>query len=281
MAGLKMCYIKKNFLMKSLLTIAGHDLSHGAGITKDLEMFSSLGFHAITVPTSFVVQGPKGVTGIHPVPRSVFSAMLARVDADFSVSGIKVGVVAHEGHAEKVAAFAATRRGVPFVLDPVIASKNGKALTTEEGVRALVEKVLPLVTCITPNLDEAERLVEMPVRDVKGMERAAGRIMEMGPKAVVLKGGHLEGEIVDVLYDGRKATTYRRKRVEKVVHGTGCMFSSSLLAFLALGHPLKEAFLQTEELMGTLFDESRQVGRGGYWYAFPALLMARTGSRIQ
>lgn len=265
--------------MKSVLTIAGHDLSHGAGITKDLDIFSSLGLHGISIPTSLVVQGPHGATSLNPVPLPVFSEMLERVSADFSVRGIKVGVVADAGHVERIAKFAAARKDVPLVLDPVISAKNGLRLMTDKALTVLIDRLLPLVRCVTPNLDEAAALLGRPIAGRKGMEQAARDIARLGPHNVVLKGGHLKGTPVDLLFDGKSCTTSTRKRIGKTVHGTGCMFSSALLSFLVLGYPVREAFLETEKLMDTLLGESCRVGEGEYFYAFPGVIKSREAEK--
>jgi hydroxymethylpyrimidine/phosphomethylpyrimidine kinase len=265
--------------MKYVLTIAGHDLSSGAGITKDLEVFETLGLHGLSVPTSFVVQGPTGVDGVVPVPIEVFSQMLEKAGEAFLLSGIKVGVLPDAPHVERVAAFLAARKEVPVVLDPVVAAKNEVRLITEAGLKALVERLLPLGLSCTPNLIEAERLVKKKIENVDGMEAAARAISRKGAKHVLLKGGHLGGDPVDLLFDGTRITTYKRRRIERTVHGTGCIFSSGLCAFMASGYPVREAFLETERLIDGLLPESRRPGEGAYYYAFPSHAMSRDAEK--
>ncbi len=265
--------------MKYVLTIAGHDLSSGAGITKDLEVFSALGLHGLSIPTSFVVQGPTGADRVVPVPIEVFSRMLEKAGEAFSLSGIKVGVLADAPHVERVAEFLAGLNGVPVVLDPVIAAKNSVRLITDEGLKALVERLLPLGLTLTPNLDEAEVLVKAGIDCLDGMEAAARAISQKGPKHVLLKGGHLGSDPVDLLFDGTHTTTYKRRRIDRVVHGTGCIFSSGLCAFMASGYPVKEAFLETERLIDRLLPESYQPGEGAYYYAFPGHAISRDAEK--
>ncbi len=255
--------------MKYVLTIAGHDLTNGAGITKDLEVFSSLGLHGLSVPTSFVIQGPHGVDKPVSVPPDHFSVMLEKAGASFPLSGIKIGVLPDRPHVEKTAEFLARHQGIPVALDPVISAKNGIRLISDEGLRALVECLLPLGLCLTPNLDEAEALIGRRVEGVDEMEAAARAISAKGPKQVILKGGHLAGPPVDLLFDGNRSTTYTRGRVDKTVHGTGCIFSSALLGFMARGYPVAEAFFEAERLMDRLLPESRQPDEASYSYAFP------------
>jgi len=265
--------------MKCVLTIAGHDLSHGAGITKDLEVFSSLGLQAVSVPTSFVVQGPGGATSIEPVPMGVFTEMLEKAGEAFPLSGVKIGVLADAAHVEGVVRFLAGRKHVPVVLDPVMAAKTGLRLITDEGLKALVERLLPLASSVTPNIDEAEVLVKTRIGSIDAMERAARAISEMGPKHVFLKGGHLAGEPVDILFDGEEMTRHGKKRKEKAVHGTGCLFSSLILSFTVMGYPVKEAFRETERLIERLVDESCQPLENGYFYTFPGLSKSRDAER--
>jgi hydroxymethylpyrimidine/phosphomethylpyrimidine kinase len=265
--------------MRYVLTIAGHDLSHGAGITKDLEVFSYLGLHGLSVPTSYVIQGPEGATGVVPVPTGVFSRMLERAAGSFSLSGIKIGVLPDAPHVERVVEFLAGQKGVPVVLDPVIAAKNNLRVITGRGFRALVERLLPMGPSVTPNIDEAEMLVRARIDDIDAMERAARAIAQKGPRHVFLKGGHLAGEPVDLLFDGTRTTTYTKGRIERMVHGTGCIFSSALLSFMALDYPVREAFLETERLVERLLPESHRPAEGGYYYAFPALAASRDAAR--
>lgn len=257
--------------MKALLTIGGHDPSHGAGITKDLEVFSVHGCHGVSVPTSFVVQGPGGVSSVDTVPLGLFAEMLQRIGEDFTLAGVKIGVLADELHAEIAAEFLSACVEAPVVLDPVVAAKNGSRLITEEGVGAITERLLPLTTCLTPNLEEAQLLLGRKIDGVRAMEQAARDLVAMGPRSVVIKGGHLDGDPVDVLFDGTDVLTYGKKRIERTVHGTGCIFSSCLLSFLAKGYPMKAAFFETELAMERLIGASRQPGEEGYFYAFPGV----------
>jgi len=265
--------------LKAVLTIGGHDLSNGAGFTKDLEIFTTLGFHGISIPTSLVVQGPKGVESASPIPDEVFEAMLLRVGEDFIVSGVKIGVLADALHVARVGEFLARLKGVPVVLDPVLAAKNGKSLITRDGLKGLVEQLFPMATCLTPNVEEAQILVNAPVDSVEAMERAARKLAHLGPSNVVLKGGHLKGDPVDLLFDCREVVTLRKERIEKVVHGTGCMFSAALLSFLALGYPVREAFLETEQVMEDIIRRSSQPSKGGYFYGHPGVEAGRAEER--
>ncbi len=169
--------------MRYVLTIAGHDLSHGAGITKDLEVFASLGLHGLSVPTAYVVQGPEGVKRVEPVPVGVFSEMVEAAKNAFPISGIKVGVLPDAPHVEKVADLVASLGDVPFVLDPVLAAKNGLRLTTDDGWAALAARLLPLGPSLTPNIEEAQVLTGSSIGDTAAMEKARRRPLRKGREA--------------------------------------------------------------------------------------------------
>jgi hydroxymethylpyrimidine kinase/phosphomethylpyrimidine kinase len=256
---------------KTAFTIAGHDGSNGAGITKDLEVFASLGLFGLSAPTAFVIQGPRGVTAVRPVEVSVLSEVLQEAEMGFTIRGIKIGIIPQREHVETIADFVARHGDAFVVLDPVFAAKNGTRVTTGEAVMAMRERLLPLVDCITPNLDEAGILVGREIVDDAGMEQAAREVVRMGPKSAVIKGGHLDSDPIDVLCDGNEITRFRRKRIGKTVHGTGCIYSSALLSFCVQGHTLKEAFFAAEEIVGALIEESFQPQEDGYYYASPGI----------
>ena len=261
--------------MKQVLSIAGYDPSNGAGITKDLEVFSALGLHGMAVPTSFVVQSPLGATAVHPVPIKACTDMLSRLGADIRFDAIKIGVLADEHHVNALADFLEHNAGIPVVLDPVMNAKNGLELLTARGLKKLTERVFPLVTCITPNIDEAEKLLHIKIRDVGAMEKAAQSLAGMGPKNVFLKGGHLPDDPVDVLFDGAQVLRYEKKRIMINLHGSGCMLSSSLAGFLARGYSMKKAVENSERLLARLFKKVMMPMETGYHYVFPAIRAAK------
>lgn len=252
--------------MKYVLTIAGHDVTSGAGITKDLEIFFGLGLHGLSVPTSLVIQGPRGVRSLVPTPAGALSAMLRAVTDEVPLDGIKVGVLAGVSQVKKVGSFLKKHRDKPIVLDPVTRSKNGQVLLSPEGLKQCAEEIFPLLFLLTPNLNEASQLVGERIESLSEMKRAAKSLAAMGPKYVLLKGGHLPGQPVDLLYDGKEFVTHRKVRLKREVHGTGCTLSSLLLAFIVLGHPMGEAFLHAEKVMEELLKASYRLTSDGYWY---------------
>jgi hydroxymethylpyrimidine kinase / phosphomethylpyrimidine kinase / thiamine-phosphate diphosphorylase len=252
--------------MKHVLTIAGHDLSSGAGVTKDLEIFLALGLHPLSIPTSFVIQGPGGVSDLFPTPPKPFDRMLKTAKNEVQLDGIKVGVLGETLHVKAVSSFLKEYREKPIVVDPVIASKNGFRLISDDGIRFMIRHIFPLSYLITPNAVEASTILKKPIRNAGEMERAAMLLSQMGPRNVLLKGGHLAGDPVDIFFDGSQILTHKKVRMEREVHGTGCALSSLMLSFILLGYPLKDAFLEAESLMEKLLKESYKLNGNGYWY---------------
>lgn len=265
--------------MKTILTIAGFDPSSGAGITRDLDTFFSLGIHGASVPTSFVIQGPLGVKSIEPVPLKQFSDMVEAVTENIPIDGVKLGVLCDSVFIDPISTLKKRFPTTPFVIDTVFAAKNGTSLITEDGKRLLVEKLFPLADVITPNIDEASAITGKRAGSLDEMKESAMVLCSLGPKAVILKGGHLEGDPVDVLYDGREFTLFTRNRIDRTIHGTGCSFSSLLLSFLTLGYPVQEAFNAAEEMMSLSLGASYRVGNKGYHYLSTGIINAGNACR--
>jgi hydroxymethylpyrimidine/phosphomethylpyrimidine kinase len=265
--------------MKHVLTIAGHDLSSGAGIAKDLEIFLALGLHPVSVPTSFVIQGPLGVSDLCSTPANPFNKMLKIARDGIRLDGIKVGVLGGTAQVKMVSDFLKGYREGPIVVDPLIASKNGFRLISREGLRVMIKHIFPLSHLITPNIDEASTILKKPVRSVGEMERAAMLLSQLGPRNVLLKGGHLNGDPVDLLFDGKQIVTHKKARIDRNVHGTGCTLSSLMLSFVVLGYPLKEAFLEAEHVMEDILKESYRLNEKGYWYASLTQILQKGNER--
>jgi hydroxymethylpyrimidine kinase/phosphomethylpyrimidine kinase len=265
--------------VKAVLTIAGHDPSNGAGITKDLEVFASFGLHGLSVPTCFVIQGPRGASDVTEVADELFSLMLTKIREDFSIAAVKIGVLLKAYQVRCLADFLSSLKAAAVVLDPVRTAKNGLGLMTDEAQRDISEILLPHVTCITPNLDEASKFVGREISDPAGMEWAARELVRRGAKYAIIKGGHLAGEPADLLFDGKEVTISEKKRVARNVHGTGCLFSSTLLSFLTLDYPIVEAFRATGLVIERLLKESTQPLDDGYYYVSPVTSAMRGGGR--
>ncbi|MCX8023401.1 MAG: hydroxymethylpyrimidine/phosphomethylpyrimidine kinase [Syntrophorhabdaceae bacterium] len=260
--------------MKKLLTIAGYDPSSGAGITMDVEIFASFGFHGLSIPTSLVIQGPKGVNDIYPVPYPQFIQMVDVIDG-LAIDGIKIGVLLNEAYGEIVWELL-KRKDTFSVIDPVISAKNGMRLLSDRGIESMKTMLFPLADVVTPNIEEASILTGIEVRTIDHMKMAAVAIKEMGPKSIVIKGGHIDGDPVDLFFDGSEFYMNKKKRLDKAVHGTGCIFSSLMLSYAVAGLNTKEAFFETSQAMERLFQSCYRIDRDGYFYVSPLPLIGRS-----
>jgi hydroxymethylpyrimidine/phosphomethylpyrimidine kinase len=221
------------------LAIAGSDSGGGAGIQADLKAFAALGVHGTTAITAITAQNTLGVAAIHQIPPEIVVAQARAVIEDIGVDAVKVGMLGTAETTGAVAeALALVPAGVPVVVDPVMVAESGAELLDDGARRALVEEILPRADVLTPNIPEARRLTGLGEEaDATELARA---IRAMGPRAVIVTGGHADG--VDLLDDGAEPVPIPGPlHPEGAAHGSGCTHSSSLAALLALGHPLREA----------------------------------------
>ncbi len=245
------------------MTIAGSDSGGGAGIQADLKTFAALGVYGTSVLTAITAQNTIGVTGVHEVPVDMVSAQIEAVITDIGTDAVKTGMLSSSDIIETVARELAHFRVDRLVVDPVMVAKSGDRLLREEAVGAMRRSLLPLATVVTPNIPEAETLAEMKIESREDVRRAADRIVGMGAKAVVVKGGHLEGPAVDLLYDGKEFREFEAPRVEtRNTHGTGCTFASAIAAGLARGLALEEAVAAAKEYVTEAIKRSFDVGEG-------------------
>jgi hydroxymethylpyrimidine/phosphomethylpyrimidine kinase len=239
-----MTQLKKTTHYPRVLTIAGSDSGGGAGIQADLKTFSALGCYGMTAITALTAQNTVGVQGIHAVPAAFLKAQLQSVIEDIGVDAVKIGML-HAPEIVEVVAWAIDHYQLRnVVLDPVMVATSGDKLIAQETVQVLVRDLFPRVGVITPNLDEAAWLLGRPIADVNSLAPAAQDLLDMGAQAVLLKGGHLQGdELVDLLVQASHSPMrLASSRIASVnVHGTGCTLSSAIAAHLALGHALQDA----------------------------------------
>jgi hydroxymethylpyrimidine/phosphomethylpyrimidine kinase len=231
--------------IKRLLSIAGSDSGGGAGIQADLKAFARCGVHGMTALTAITAQNTKAVTAVHPVPPDMIVAQVRAVAEDIGVDGVKIGML---GTAETIAAVARALDlvpGVPVVLDPVMVAESGARLLDEDAQEALRSLLVSRVTAVTPNVPEARVLADVPAQsDANAGEVGdlARRIHALGPRFVVVTGGH-RAETVDVFFDGSRLVELEGPRhPDGAAHGSGCTHSSALAAGLARGlEPLEAA----------------------------------------
>ena len=232
-------------MIANVLTIAGSDSGGGAGIQADLKTFSALGTYGASVIAALTAQNTRAVTAIHDVPPAFVTAQLDAVFDDIALAAVKIGMLSRPEIIEAVADGLRRHGARNIVLDPVMVAKSGDRLLRQEAIAALKERLLPLATVITPNLPEAAVLLDLEeARDEAGMIDAAARLRELGPRAVLLKGGHLakDAESIDVLDDGAEPLTLAAPRIATGnTHGTGCTLSAAIAALLARGLPLRAA----------------------------------------
>ena len=253
--------------MKRALTIAGSDSGGGAGIQADLKVFGALGLYGASAITAVTAQNTLAVTRIQEIDPDVVAAQIEAVLTDIGADAAKTGMLASARIVEAVAATLA-RLPVPhLVVDPVMIAKSGAALLRDDAVAALAALLLPLADVVTPNLPEAARLIGAdPDRalDDRALEDRARRIAALGPRAVVIKGGHAAGpECVDLFFDGARFERLRGPRIAtRATHGTGCTFSAALAAGLALGRTPFDAAVAARRYLEAALRSAPRLGSG-------------------
>jgi hydroxymethylpyrimidine/phosphomethylpyrimidine kinase len=234
-------------------------------VQADLKTFSALGVFGMTAITAVTVQNTLGVSGYEELSAATVGDQIRAVATDIGVDAAKTGMLASAAIVEAVAD-AVEETGISnLVVDPVFMSKHGHALLAEDAVDALRSRILPLATLVTPNLPEAAGLVGFPVDSMEGMERAATAILDLGPSAVLVKGGHLEGaaRAEDLFSDGSHLEWIGAERIDTSnTHGTGCTLSSAIAAHLALGAPLLEAVREGKAFVTEAIRHALALGQG-------------------
>jgi len=249
--------------MKKVLTIAGSDCSGGAGIQADLKTFAAHGVYGMSVITAVTAQNTQGVFAVQDVSRDVIAKQIEAIFDDITVDGVKVGMVSQIQTIEVIAEQLRHYSPQSIVVDPVMVSKSGYHLLNPEAEVTLIKELLPLAILVTPNIPEAEVITKTSIQTLEQMEEAARTIYQMGPKNVLIKGGHLEGDSIDVLYDGREFSYFSMLRIDtKNTHGTGCTLSSAITANLALGYSLNEAVSLAKEYITIVIQHSLSIGKG-------------------
>lgn len=225
------------------LTIAGSDSGGGAGIQADLKTFQAFGCFGTSAIVAVTAQNTLGVRGVHPVPLEMISAQLDALGVDLPPDALKSGMLATRDVAERVANEIGGRGWDNYVLDPVMVASTGDRLLDADAVIAIRDRLMPLATCVTPNLDEAELLTGITVRDPDAMVVAGKALLDLGARAALIKGGHLRSDIlVDVVVTGDGVERFTRPRIAtRATHGTGCTLSAAITAGLALGNDLQIA----------------------------------------
>lgn len=249
--------------MKNVVTIAGSDSCGGAGIQADLKTFSALGTYGMSVITAVTVQNTTGVLAVQEIEPDIVKGQINCLFDDIPIHAVKIGMVSNIKIIETIGSCLKMKSAKQVVLDPVMVSKSGCHLLRPESKDALIKVLFPLAEVVTPNLFEAEVITGDSIQTLAQMEKAAVKIHELGARNVVVKGGHLTGDAIDVLYDGDKFVYVKGSRINtKNTHGTGCTFSSAIAAHLARGYSVPEAVQEAKKYINGAIEHSFELGHG-------------------
>ena len=245
------------------LTIAGSDSGGGAGIQADLKTFAAMGVHGTSAITAVTAQNTITVTEIHEIPVRVIRAQIDAVVDDLGVQAAKTGMLASAKITEAVAA-AIRHHGIDnLVVDPVMVAKGGTRLLHNDAIAALYKYLLPLAAVVTPNIPETEVLLGRKLISLDDRRQAARDLVALGPRAAVVKGGHAEGDAIDIYWDGAQLVELPGRRVDtKNTHGSGCAFSAAIAAGMAKGRSPLEAVRAAKVFITHAIEESLEIGRG-------------------
>lgn len=246
-----------------LLTIAGFDPSCGAGVAADLKTFAAHNCYGVAAVTALTIQSTLGARAVHAIPSATLRAQLDALVEDVSVAAVKIGMLANRANAAVVADFLDARKFVHVVLDPVSRPTAGSAeLLDAAGLKFVRDELLRRASVITPNIPEAEFLTGLEVKDLQGMKAAGKKLIEMGARAVIVTGGHLDKPI-DVLCEGNDVDVFGGEHVKSLnTHGSGCTFSSAIAAQLAGGLQLRQAVILAKAYVTKAIEKSYQIGKG-------------------
>ena len=250
--------------MKVALTIAGSDSSGGAGIQADLKTFQALGVFGMSAITAVTVQNTQKVYAVQEMKPEIVQDQILCLFEDTTIHAVKIGMVSSIQLIETIANSLSNVSLPPVVLDPVMISKSGYRLLNQDAQDALVQHLFPLAEVVTPNIYEAEALIGEKIQDLDEMKDAAQRILSLGAAKVVVKGGHLGGDVsTDILYDGKEYESLESTRYEtKNTHGTGCTFSSAIAAHLAMGKSFFEAVTLAKAYITGAIEHALSIGKG-------------------
>ncbi|HEU5335702.1 MAG TPA: bifunctional hydroxymethylpyrimidine kinase/phosphomethylpyrimidine kinase [Terriglobales bacterium] len=250
-----------------VLTIAGFDPSSGAGVTADIKTIAAHGCYGVACITAMTVQSTQGVTRVEALPARLIGDTLQELNRDLEIAAVKIGMLGSAEVVAAVAGFLSASKLGNVVLDPILRSSSGARLLEPKGEKLLLERLLPLVAVITPNLEETAALSGLPVRNLEEMKTAALHLHELGAANVVVTGGHLD-KAIDLLSfthpnGGIETQVYKAERLRsRSTHGTGCAFASAVACHLAQGRQLPEAVLLAKAYVTAAITHAPPLGRG-------------------
>lgn len=248
--------------MKTALTIGGSDPTGGAGIQADLKTFKSFGVYGLSIPTALTAQNTNGVTGIYDLPSGFFSNQLDTLLKDIKPDALKTGMLSSSEIikiiAEKIKQYSLKN----LVIDPVTVSSTGIPLVSDKALEFMKDYLFPLAKVITPNIYEASLFTGINIQDEEDMKKAAIKLKCLGPETVIITGGHLEKQTIDLLLYEGEFLSLQREKIEGQYHGTGCVFSSAITACLALGYDVRETSVKANEFVWKAIRSAFSIGKG-------------------
>ena len=264
------------------LTIAGSDSGGGAGIQADIKAMQANGVFATSAITAITAQNTREVTQAYDLPLDLIDAQIDAVCSDFDIAATKTGMLSSVGIIERVVQRVDKWELAPLVVDPVMISTSGFVLLQEDAIDTLRTRLIPLATLVTPNTHEAAHLSGIAITTVEHAKQAAERLFDLGPSAVLVKGGHLEGEAeaIDVFYDGIDFAYFRAPFIDTPhTHGTGCTYASAIAAHLAKGYGVKEAIAWSKEYVTEAIRHGLDIGGGHthHFYFLSSSVVAKPG----
>ena len=248
--------------MKTALTIGGSDPTGGAGIQADLKTFKSFGVYGLSIPTALTAQNTNGVTGIYDLPSGFFSNQLDTLLKDIKPDALKTGMLSSSEIikiiAEKIKQYSLKN----LVVDPVTVSSTGVPLVNDKALEFMKDYLFPLAKVITPNIYEASLFTGINIQDEDDMKKAAIKLKGFGSETVIITGGHLERQTIDLLLYEGEFLSLQREKIEGQYHGTGCVFSSAITACLAFGYDVRETSVKANEFVWKAIKSAFSIGKG-------------------
>jgi len=245
------------------MSIAGSDSGAGAGVQADLKTFAAFGVYGTSALTAITAQNTVGVTAIHDLPTDIIESQIDAIVSDIGVDAVKTGMLSNSKIIELVAAKAMEHKFHNLVVDPVMVAKGGDRLLEESAIDSMRSVLIPIATIVTPNIPEAAALLNKSIETREDAREAAVAIVEMGASCVVVKGGHLIGDAIDIFYDGNQLLELSAERINtNNTHGTGCTFASAITSGLALGRSIEQAVADAKTYVTEAIKSSLSIGHG-------------------
>jgi hydroxymethylpyrimidine/phosphomethylpyrimidine kinase len=245
-----------------ILTIAGFDPTAGAGVIADIKTFAAFNCYGLAVTTAITVQDTTKVYASAPLSQDLVSEQLQALYQDICIDAVKIGMLASEEIVLAIIDFLKVYQPKFVVLDPLIYSTSGYPLINSNAKQVVIDKLFPLVTLLTPNLMEASLLVGEEIQDLTQMKRAAKKLYDSCNSAVLIKGGHLTQDAIDLLYEGNDYKSFVAPRLSYSAHGTGCALSSAITAGLACGNDLIKSIENAKQFITNALKNTKKIGQG-------------------